>query len=252
MKKVTVLLIFIMVLLVAASWFAVREVNRVAVDNPALVVSRDDGSAIQTVDMCFLYNKETERGFYDKSWLSMNLEKGKVDGEFHYVPAERDSKTGKFSGSVSDLIPEIMGRKVEAIWQAEAEGETVEEDLLIEFGEGTAVALFGEMVLGPDGVYVYKDRSIVTPGPVLSQIACERLEEIQVVEKYVQENIAKIATDSPVLGGSWYVLGVSINPSTKTGEVVYEDGHIQSRGIFEYLYNDLYQDVGIKTFELIK
>ncbi|HUC89143.1 MAG TPA: hypothetical protein VMR49_03905 [Candidatus Paceibacterota bacterium] len=54
------------------------------------------------------------------------------------------------------------------------------------------------------------------------------------VEQYIRNNIKTLAPESPVLGGSWYVVNVEVNPNTKTGIVVYEDGHIQGKAFFSY------------------
>lgn len=55
-----------------------------------------------------------------------------------------------------------------------------------------------------------------------------------IVEKYIRENIKILAPEKPVLGGSWYVVSVEIDPVKKTGIVVYEDGHIQGKASFNY------------------
>lgn len=58
--------------------------------------------------------------------------------------------------------------------------------------------------------------------------------ETEVVKKYITNNIKTIATDNPVLGGSWYVVDVTVDQNSDSGEVVYEDGHIQSKAKFTY------------------
>lgn len=60
------------------------------------------------------------------------------------------------------------------------------------------------------------------------------LDDQALVEKYLRENIKTLAPEKPVLGGSWYVVSVEINPSKNTGIVVYEDGHIQGKASFHY------------------
>ncbi len=55
-----------------------------------------------------------------------------------------------------------------------------------------------------------------------------------IVEEYVRENIATLAPEDEVLGGTWYVTEISIDEDTDTGEVVYEDGHIQKSFSFSY------------------
>lgn len=72
--------------------------------------------------------------------------------------------------------------------------------------------------------------------------------ESDVVTKYVQDNIKTIATNSPVMGGSWYTVSIAIDPNLNAGSVVYEDGHIQSTAKFTYKYSNT--AVTIDTFEV--
>lgn len=62
--------------------------------------------------------------------------------------------------------------------------------------------------------------------------------EKELVTKYWQDNIKKLAPNKAVLGGSWQVLEVEINPKKYSGEVTYEDGHIQSQATFVYDIKD--------------
>lgn len=130
----------------------------------------------QTVAMCYYYSKETNRGFFDRAWLKMNIKGNTVDGEFRNLPAEKDSKVGTFSGTVGAVDPRSMGRTANVWWDSLAEGMRVKEELNIEFGDGSAVALFGEMVDRGDGVYIYKDKTKLTPSAVMWQMDCEQLD----------------------------------------------------------------------------
>jgi hypothetical protein len=161
----------------------------------------------------------------------------KVTGEYQNLPAEKDSKVGIFTGTVGKMDPEIGGRIADVWGDSFAEGMRVTEQLNIEFGEGSAVALFGEMVDRGDGVYLYKDATKLTPGFQMSQTDCEALDDKITVEKYIRDNIKVIAPKKSVLGGSWYITSVSINPSAKTGTMTYEDGHIQGKASFNYIRN---------------
>ena len=125
--------------------------------------------------MCYQYYKDTSRGFADRAWLKMNILGDKITGEYQNLPAEKDSKVGKFSGTVGKMDPKISGRIADVLWDSEGEGMNVTEQLKIEFGEGSAVALFGEMIDRGDGVYVYKDATKLTPGFQMSQTDCESL-----------------------------------------------------------------------------
>jgi hypothetical protein len=75
-------------------------------------------------------------------------------------------------------------------------------------------------------------------------------DEILVVEEYIKNNIKTIATNKPVLGGSWYVLSVTSVPALHSGEVIYEDGHIQSKAKFEYTFDNSTKNITIEKFEV--
>lgn len=49
--------------------------------------------------------------------------------------------------------------------------------------------------------------------------------EIDLVKKYIEDNIAEISPVEPVLGGKWYVLSVEFTENSEVF-VEYEDGHI--------------------------
>jgi hypothetical protein len=187
--------------------------------------------------LCFYDSSKNSRGFYDRAILRLDINGENVSGEYQNLPAEKDSKVGTFTGKVGALNQNISGRGITAWWNSEAEGMKVTEELLIEYGEGTALTFFGEMVDRGDGVYVYKDKNKLTGGRTMNQIECEDLEEILAVETYVKENIKNITKDDTVLGGSWYVTNIVVNPGANTGSVDFEDGHIARSGSFQYSYN---------------
>lgn len=129
----------------------------------------------KSIDMCYQYSKKTSSGLVDRSLLKMSITGDKVSGEYQNLPAEKDSKVGKFTGTVGAMDPKISARIASLWWDSSAEGMNVKEQLKIEFGEGSAVAFFGEMVDKGDGVYVYKDITKLTPGFQMSQTDCDNL-----------------------------------------------------------------------------
>lgn len=62
-------------------------------------------------------------------------------------------------------------------------------------------------------------------------------DDVAMVERYVRVHISEIAPEQAVLGGTWYVTSVLVNPSLKTGSVSYEDGHIMGNANFSYTRN---------------
>lgn len=190
-----------------------------------------------SINLCFYKEEVTPSGFSDEAWLRMNLLGEEVSGEFYNLPAEKDSKVGSFEGSVGAVDPYAMARTADVWWEAEAEGFVVTEQLKIVFGEGTASIGFGEMVDRGDGVYVYKDESNITYWQELYDVSCDDLAERLLVEDYIRDNIGILVTEEPVLGGSWYFVSMTLDPFEKTGQVVYEDGHIQGTTDFRYERN---------------
>lgn len=191
-------------------------------------------TVIQPVALCYQYSKPASRGYADRAFLELNIMGDGVTGEYRNLPAEKDSKVGTFVGTVSPMDPNISARTANVWWNSTAEGMNVTEQLNIQFGEGSAVALFGEMTDRGDGTYVYKDLTHLTPGFQMSQIDCDQLQEAKTVERYIRDNIKNIVSEKPVVGGSWYATTVYVNSATKTGMMNYEDGHIQGVAPFVY------------------
>lgn len=86
--------------------------------------------------------------------------------------------------------------------------------------------------------YFIYNKEVITTAPVVpDNTIISVAEEKILVEKYVRDNIKTIAPEEPVLGGSWYVTTININPSLKTGDMTYEDGHIEGKATFIYVLN---------------
>ncbi len=194
----------------------------------------DDEIPSNVISLCFYKKDVSPNGPVGRYTLRMNLAGDKVDGELKFLPAEKDSKVGKFAGSVSALDQMLMGRRISAMWDTIGEGMEVTEELKIIFGEGTASIGFGEMSDRGDGVYVYKNPEAITYSLDMSDVACDDLVEIENVEAYLKKNISTLSPTKAVLGGTWYVLYADINISLDTGSVTYEDGHIQEKKAFSY------------------
>lgn len=126
----------------------------------------------QPIAMCYSYDRVTSRGYHDKETLTLMIDGEKVTGEYKYQPAEKDSKTGTFEGVVGPMDPKISARTADVWWNVAAEGMQAIEQLKIQFGEGSAVALFGEMKDGDDGRYLYAHPNKLTPGFQMDQKDC--------------------------------------------------------------------------------
>jgi hypothetical protein len=212
MKKI--LLAVLVICIIAGAAFLIKKREAVA-PAPAPVSGGSAGAG--PVELCFgMFTPPNERGFSDKYTLRMLLDnaKGAVTGELDFVPGEKDSKTGAFAGTVTPVDKVMMARTIDATWHTSGEGIKAEEPLKIIFGEGTA--------------------SIPGFGLDLTDVACSELTLRDNVEAYLRAHISALSPVPAVLGGTWYVIGVSTDPGKHSGVVVYEDGHIQEKKNFTF------------------
>ena len=246
-KNIIVFVVLICVLIgVVLGGFLLTKKNKNQVKNE----NTNQLVAKEPVSLCYYYSNKTDRGLYDKAFLRLDINGENVSGEFNNYPAEKDSKIGIFSGTVGPLDQKIMGRTAELWWNSLAEGMQIKEELNIEFGDGSASALYGEMADRGDGVYIYKNKTELFFGPSLGQISCEDLDKIIAVEKYVRDNIKTIATNKPVLGGSWYITSIFINYTLNEGNITYEDGHMESKATFKYKFDPNTKNIIIENFKV--
>ncbi|MCX6757693.1 MAG: hypothetical protein NTZ44_02310 [Candidatus Nomurabacteria bacterium] len=197
MKKILIVSVFIVAILGLGLLIKTQKAAAplVVQDNPVVV----DTQVKQPIQLCFLQKTKTTNGLYNIAWLKMNLMNEKVDGEFNYIPAEKDKKVGAFEGIVGPVNKITMSRTADVWWSSLAEGMQNKEQLRINFGEGNAYAGFGEMVDHGDGTYVYKDISKIVYGPLMTDVDCSNLSElvkvpppVSTTEKFSTEYSLKI------------------------------------------------------------
>lgn len=85
-------------------------------------------------------------------------------------------------------------------------------------------------------VWVYYNAKDNTIGEWVKDFEGE-MDDQTMVNAYMVDHIKNLAPTKPVLGGTWYVVNVNVNPINKTGAVIYEDGHIQDIAMFKYITN---------------
>ncbi len=226
-KKILIASVSILALSLAVLLFIYSNKNinpKDTTEESGVVIAPENKNPIE---LCFAhFGTPNERGFSDKFTLRMLLEQEKVSGELKFLPAEKDSKVGKFEGTVSPVDKIMMARKVDATWNTFGEGVEAQEKLQFTFGEGTA--------------------NIDSFGLSLSDVACSDLVLRDNIENYLRTNIATLSPVKPVLGGTWYYIGSSINTSKNSGVVVYEDGHIQEKRNFTYTTDGAQKVVSLK------
>ncbi len=231
-------LVILIIFLISKNGFLVPQ-------NPTPTPPTDNTVVTSTpkpIELCFAKFGQlvsNPNGFEDKYILRLSMLGDQATGELKFLPAEKDRKVGKFTGTVSAVDKYMMARTASLWWEAMQEGMSTKEELSIIFGEGTASIGFGAMVDRGDGVYVYKDKSKIDYSSLnLTDVSCDDLTERDNVESYVRTNINKISPVKPVLGGTWYALSVNIDPAKNSGNVTYEDGHLQEKKTFTYVVDE--------------
>lgn len=117
-------------------------------------------------EICYIYNSEAG----DSMSLRISSTDGKiVFGSLNLFSAEKDSKTGSFSGITK--IEDGIGY-IKAIWDVSGEGLSNKEELFIIFEQNVARIGFGEMKDAGEGVYVYADPKNISYSLNLQQTDC--------------------------------------------------------------------------------
>ena len=103
--------------------------------------------------VCYIWN--TEAG--DKGLLVMNINGEKVDGTLDIAIAQKDKKSGSFTGDLISLNSNADSTMVYGIWDNMQEGVQNKEQLWIKLNGSVASPGFGPMQDGGKGIYVYAD-----------------------------------------------------------------------------------------------
>jgi hypothetical protein len=127
-----------------------------------------DGSSNNNGDLCYIWN--TEAG--DKATLKIATSGEIAMGTINWLPAEKDKKTGDFSGTIGLIDDSSNGKVINGLWSTSAEGMDNIEQVKIKFGEDTANVGFGQMIDKGDGTYVYADPENLSYEPTLSKTDC--------------------------------------------------------------------------------
>ena len=131
---------------------------------------------VKPIELCFAkIGQSNERGYHDEYTLRMLLDGAKVTGELNFFPAEKDTKVGKFEGTVSAVDKTMMARTADVWWNTFGEGMNVVEEQRIIFGEGVANIGFGGTADRGDGVYAYVKNPDIHYTLALNDVACSDL-----------------------------------------------------------------------------
>jgi hypothetical protein len=136
------ILIFILILIIIGvvifSIFNVKNTVSPVITND---LNREDNIEGKVINLCYYRADKTARGFYDITWLKLEITGDKINGDLYNLPAEKDSQVGKFSGTVSKMDPQTSGRIADVSWNSLIEGINETKQIKIEFGEESAIVL---------------------------------------------------------------------------------------------------------------
>ena len=120
-----------------------------------------------TKTTCYAWN--TPAG--DKATMTITQTGTNVTGIFNYNPAEKDSETGSFSGTISDATTS-QSQVIESTWNVSGEGMTANQQLRILIDGAVAKPGFGEMKDAGNNSYIYANPDAISYSLALDQTDC--------------------------------------------------------------------------------
>ncbi len=163
-----VLAIIVILLLVVLAYFFIKKGSQEG--TTTIPDTTLDTTLPKTTNeqLCYIWN--TEAG--DRAKLSIDIREQKATGEFYWLLAKNEPKTGIFIGTVSPVDTTSMKQVISALWDSKKGAKTQKEEIIIIFGKGIANVGFGAMKDRGDGVYAYTNPEKLSYEPNLQQTNC--------------------------------------------------------------------------------
>ncbi|KKT81977.1 MAG: hypothetical protein A2V96_00440 [Candidatus Yonathbacteria bacterium RBG_16_43_6] len=166
--KIVLAIIVILLLIVLAWLFVTNKIGKEKITPPDTSLNTDVPSKTTNEQLCYIWN--TEAG--DRAKLSIDVRENKATGDFYWLLAKNEPKTGIFIGTVSPIDTKTMKQTIVALWDSKKGTKTRKEEIVIIFGKGIANVGFGEMKDRGDGVYEYTNPEKLSFEPNLQQTDC--------------------------------------------------------------------------------
>lgn len=112
----------------------------------------------------FVVDADTFPSTPDSLYIRLDLLGELANGVYNWLPGEKDSKTGSFTGSFENGI-------VTALYTYTAEGMTAKEEVLFQL-EGNGLRIGTGELVESEGVWLFKDRSLAVYGNPLPEVPC--------------------------------------------------------------------------------
>lgn len=109
---------------------------------------------------------DTIPGPVDSLWISMDVVGELVNGEYRWLPAEKDRKTGTFTGTLENGV-------VTALLTYTAEGMNAKEEILLRPEAGGVRVGSGELARS-EGVWLFKKKELATYGDLVPEVPCAK------------------------------------------------------------------------------
>lgn len=164
-----VLAIIVIVLLIVLAWlFITNKIGGDKITPPNTSLNTDVPSDTTNERLCYMW--KTEAG--DRAKLSIDIRGDKATGEFYWLLAKNELKTGIFIGTVTPIDTKTMKQTISALLDAKKGTKTMKEEIVIIFGKGIANVGVGKMKDRGDGVYAYTNIEKLSFEPNLQQTSC--------------------------------------------------------------------------------
>lgn len=109
--------------------------------------------------------KDTIAGPVDSLYIKMDVLGELVNGEYKWLPQEKDRKTGTFTGTLEDGIATVL-------LTYSAEGTSAREELLLK-PEANGVRVGSGQMVESEGVWLFKDKSQAVFGELVPEVPCK-------------------------------------------------------------------------------
>jgi len=165
-KKALVILALIIIVAVGVVYFKGKEAGGPGVS--------DKGNPVAGASKQYCYFKETTgEESTDSAFTSVNYgAEGKVSGIINWIPGEKDSLVGIYTGSVEKSDVPGYPTRLNIIYSGWGEGILSKQQEVIIVGAGSIKTGVGEKYQDADGVWKIKDTSALTYSNELPMVDC--------------------------------------------------------------------------------
>ena len=109
--------------------------------------------------------KDTVPGPVDSLYIKMDVVGDLVNGEYKWLPQEKDRKTGSFTGTLEDGEATLL-------LTCMVEGTAAKEELLLK-PEANGIRVGSGQLVESEGVWLFKDKSQAAFGELIPDIPCQ-------------------------------------------------------------------------------